>query len=677
MTQNSNHKFVCRWPSQIWQVILVGALCVSTLFAAGAANASNSGPKIVVAGKLVHLSAKPFVQDGTVYIPVDFVKELGATYSVSDDEDTATVAAPGGRTWVGPCESRGDQTFIPAAQAIEASGSDFEWDEASQTATIRAKIKMVRENGDQLQVVTSFPVEYQVDSVSNPDRIYVDVSSTSLGAPYTTIPVSGDDIAAVRANQINPDTVRIALDLRTPLTYKVTTPPQSDNIQVAMATEPNSSTMASMPAPAVDNVASNPGDTMPAMDSGDSPSPGSDQSAPSTMVPGAALHISNIQYGLSKGTLQIAVTTTGPSAQKSRPYKAFLLDNPNRLALDLPGSDVTLPPALANIASATLPLYTEMVKSVRWGLVKDQGPSPFGRIVLDLNKPVSYTVSSSLVSGGVKYLISIITDALPPAANPGGTVVLPQPAVVAPEVVPGDILSGKVIIVDPGHGGHDSGAPGADGLMEKDVVLPIGRELRDQLVACGAKVLMTRSDDTFIPLPDRAQLGIDNNADMFVSIHCDSSGARNSHDGATVYYHANLPVCRSLAQSVASRMDQLGDGIVSRGIRSDYVRFPGVGFSVLRRSPEPAILVETGYVNSDRDASVLTNPAMQKLIASGIVAGLKDFFLHNPGGAGRDTASVNSASTPIVAFAKSATAVTPEMASTDSADSSTTRDAGN
>ncbi len=79
-------------------------------------------------------------------------------------------------------------------------------------------------------------------------------------------------------------------------------------------------------------------------------------------------------------------------------------------------------------------------------------------------------------------------------------------------------------------------------------------------------------------------------------------------------------------------MPQLADGIPSKGIISDFVRYPGIGFSVLRHSQIPAVLVETGYVNSYNDEPILTDPNDQALIARGIAAGIKDYFANRGGG---------------------------------------------
>ena len=91
------------------------------------------------------------------------------------------------------------------------------------------------------------------------------------------------------------------------------------------------------------------------------------------------------------------------------------------------------------------------------------------------------------------------------------------------------------VILDPGHGGHDPGATGPTGVREKDVVLDVARRLRDKLAARGVEVLMTREDDTFIPLGGRTRLAADHEADLFLSLHANASRNKRVH-GVEAYY---------------------------------------------------------------------------------------------------------------------------------------------
>jgi N-acetylmuramoyl-L-alanine amidase len=377
----------------------------------------------------------------------------------------------------------------------------------------------------------------------------------------------------------------------------------------------------------------------------------------------------------------VTIDVAGASSSPANPYHAFLLDNPDRLAFDIPSADFALPAALAGIATNSLSIDSDIAKRVRWGIAEAAAGQPSsGRVVLDLTRDTEYQVTTTqLVNGSTRYIITLtagqpasmiaqaqptnpgtgiptltvpvnptdpamaaLPTATPAAAQPNATPVNIKPVISQPlDNVPDSILAGRIILVDPGHGGKDTGAPGVHGVLEKDVVLTIGKLVRDDLVNCGAKVILTRADDTFIPLTTRSQMGVDYHADIFLSIHADSSGIENSHHGTTVYYHANNAVCRQLAETIAQRLVQLDDGIKGDGVRSDFVRFPGVGFSVLRRSPEPAVLVETGYVDSDTDCGHLTDPDIQHMIASAIVAGLKDYVAQ-----GTSTASIPATPVP-------------------------------
>jgi len=112
-------------------------------------------------------------------------------------------------------------------------------------------------------------------------------------------------------------------------------------------------------------------------------------------------------------------------------------------------------------------------------------------------------------------------------------------------------------------------------------------------------------------------------ADFFVSIHCDESGARDSHAGTTVYYHAHKPECMRLASFIVHRVSAVS-GLSSNGTKSDTIRFQ-TGFGVLRGSPMPAVLVECGYMNNNGDVAKLKTDQVQQHIADGVVSGLIDF----------------------------------------------------
>jgi N-acetylmuramoyl-L-alanine amidase len=197
-----------------------------------------------------------------------------------------------------------------------------------------------------------------------------------------------------------------------------------------------------------------------------------------------------------------------------------------------------------------------------------------------------------------------------------------------PSVPTNASLAGKIVVIDPGHGGRDTG--GAAGLhpdfYEKNITLAIGLRLRDVLTQNGATVIMTRTDDSFPALESRPALANARHADYFISIHADDSAiGRNTLAGTTVYFHGHNSVCRLMASDIGRRVSETS-GISYNGVKTDFIRFPNFGFAVLRGSDMPAVLVETGYMNNDHDLAKLRDDGAQQRIAVGITAGLRDFI---------------------------------------------------
>jgi N-acetylmuramoyl-L-alanine amidase len=178
-------------------------------------------------------------------------------------------------------------------------------------------------------------------------------------------------------------------------------------------------------------------------------------------------------------------------------------------------------------------------------------------------------------------------------------------------------LSGKTIVIDAGHGGKDPGATSSYGYEEKTVNLNVALQIAQILRDKGLRVIMTRNNDTFIELEERAAIANRNRADIFVSIHADSC-ATSSTNGFTLYVERNGQwTSTNLANAINRRMAQTG--ISSNGIRkADY--------RVLTHTGCPAVLIELGYLSNYWEAKLLKNKDKQRQLAQAITDGITDYM---------------------------------------------------
>lgn len=189
-------------------------------------------------------------------------------------------------------------------------------------------------------------------------------------------------------------------------------------------------------------------------------------------------------------------------------------------------------------------------------------------------------------------------------------------------------IKGKTILVDAGHGGPDCGAIGASGVYEKDVTLAVATELRKQLIAEGANVVMTRTTDRNVSWvlsteEDRAELAArvavaeGAQADVFVSIHLNSFTTPDIGGVETFYCQGSFAGER-LAYLVQKSLMQQFD-LQDRGVKT-------AKFYVLRHSTMPTILTELAFISNPREEQLLISPEAQVQFASAILAGLKEYF---------------------------------------------------
>lgn len=177
-------------------------------------------------------------------------------------------------------------------------------------------------------------------------------------------------------------------------------------------------------------------------------------------------------------------------------------------------------------------------------------------------------------------------------------------------------LKGKVIVIDPGHGGQDKGTSGYRGTFEKNITLSTAMKLYQKLQNAGANVILTRSDDHYVSLPARVGIGESNHADAFISIHFDSLKEDQSVTGhTTYYYHDNQ---KELANDINQGIS------ASVSIKDRGVRFGD--FHVIRENNAPAVLTELGYLSNPNEELLINTQQYQELVSTGIYNGFVEYF---------------------------------------------------
>lgn len=178
-------------------------------------------------------------------------------------------------------------------------------------------------------------------------------------------------------------------------------------------------------------------------------------------------------------------------------------------------------------------------------------------------------------------------------------------------------VQGVTVMIDPGHGGEDPGTTSGT-VDEKDITLKVALLVRDYLKECGANVIMTREDDTFINKYDRAALANEKEADLFLSIHCNYLEDNPEISGVETYYMENADDGMELATAVHEQV------LSVTGADDMYVRTND--FVVIRETNMTAALIEIGYLSNAQDVKLLSQKEYQQKMAYGIAAGITAYL---------------------------------------------------
>ncbi|MGG3518840.1 N-acetylmuramoyl-L-alanine amidase, partial [Bacillus pseudomycoides] len=183
------------------------------------------------------------------------------------------------------------------------------------------------------------------------------------------------------------------------------------------------------------------------------------------------------------------------------------------------------------------------------------------------------------------------------------------------------IIFGKTIIVDPGHGGYDSGTL-YENIYEKTIALQVGLKLKSLLAQSGSNVVMTRATDIFIPLGDRVRISNENKADIFVSVHVNSADA-TAAEGIETLYNSEHPKSKqalTLANAVQNAL------IKNTGAKNRFVKDRPELRVLKADNSAPPILVETGFLSNPNERVKLTSDKYQNVLAQSVFEGVLKYF---------------------------------------------------
>jgi N-acetylmuramoyl-L-alanine amidase len=203
-------------------------------------------------------------------------------------------------------------------------------------------------------------------------------------------------------------------------------------------------------------------------------------------------------------------------------------------------------------------------------------------------------------------------------------------------------LTGKIIFIDPGHGGDDRKNTSRDGtIVEADINLMVALHLRGFLQRSGANVIMSRESDTTISLERRSELANASGADLFISIHHNSTSDKSNYwtNYTSTFYHAspgiakyspyNHTIAKYVQRDLSYALRNPGSLASFDGTMSDYLIYPDQGFAVLRETDIPSILVECAFFTSRLEEKRLNLDQFNKVEAWGIYIGIAKFYKKN------------------------------------------------
>ena len=437
------------------------------------------------------------------------------------------------------------ELWLPFRATCRLLGAAGRWDEPSRTLLVYPYLLRVKcaatLDAVTVTVESSAPLSsYNASTLVNPERLVVDVLDADLAGKAQDIPAATAPLLRTRIsqNQLNPDIVRLVLEVTTTEGYTVEAAGCRLVISLPRPREP-----VLPPTPAT--------------------------------ITGA-----EVSAG-TQGTLHLRLLATGAL----EPLLPLHIEPSGMATFTLPGASLPTEPISV---SGSHPLFQGLECTPEVGGVRVS---------------VRFTSTAPWVTYSEGDSLHLVAGKLP--------------------------LEQLVLVLDPGHGGNQPGAPARGGsTYEKELNLDIAQRLAHLLRAAGAKVVLTReSDRTLLPvtpgdldtlradLGARSRLAATSQADLFVSIHCNASDSNANQRGTETYCSpGSVTVARLLQEEMVRALGSQDGGVK-----------PNTKLVVLRTCSVPAVLLETGYLSNAAEAALLLTPEYREQAAQGIFAGLRRY----------------------------------------------------
>lgn len=371
------------------------------------------------------------------------------------------------------------------------------------------------------------------------------------------------------------------------------------------------------------------------------------------------------------GQFKPDVTRIVLDVKKIEEYSVFSLPSPFRLVIDIHGASTSgIGTRAVAAADQHLPQSGKTPSALSSIHAGYRANSPLQEAAGPQGKNMQAPASAAQPEGRNPSQSAAVSSGASRNAPVSDSTGSGETEVIAP-AQPGQVLPGakqtltralglKIarIVIDPGHGGHDTGTIGPSGLREKDVVLDVALRLRKLIVRrMGSEVVMTRHDDTFIPLEERTAIANEKSADLFISIHANASRDPDARGIETYYLNftsdpaalalaarenassqESVHQLQSLIQKIAlsekieesQQFARVMDRSITRQLAADGVRQPDRGvkkapFVVLIGANMPSILTEISFLTNPRDEHLLRRPEYRQKIAEAIFQGTLEY----------------------------------------------------